>query len=144
MLIDELKAGVKDAMRSKDGVAKDVLRVALGEIQTAEARTGGSLSEEEAQKMVRKLVKSNEETLAVTSDAATIGKLKREIEVLQGFLPRALSVDEIEQALARVAEAIRGAKADGPAMGIAMKALKSAGATVEATDVKAAMGRLRS
>lgn len=144
MLIEELKAGVKDAMRSKDAVAKDVLRVALGEIQTAEARTGGALSDDEAQKIVRKLVKSNEETLAVTVDPATTDKLKREIEVLQAFLPKSLSVDEIEKALAGVADSIRGAKAEGPAMGIAMKALKSSGASVEASDVKAAVGRLRS
>jgi len=144
MLIDGLKDGVKDAMRKKDGVAKDVLRVALGEIQTAEARSGTALSDEEAQKIVRKLVKSNEETLTATSDPATTEKLEREIEVLQGFLPKALSVDDIEKALAPVRDQIQQAKAEGPAMGLAMKQLKSQGFAVEAPDVKAAITRIRS
>jgi uncharacterized protein len=143
MLIDALKDGVKDAMRKKDGVAKDVLRVAVGEIQTAEARSGAASSDEEAQKIVRKLVKSNEETLTATSDPATAEKLKREIDVLQGFLPKALSVDDIEQALGPVRDAIQQAKAEGPAMGVAMKQLKSRGLTVEAPDVKAAIVRIR-
>ena len=42
-----------------------------------------------------------------------------------------------------VTDAIKGAKADGPAMGIAMKTLKSTGAAVEAPDVNAAVKKIR-
>ena len=144
MIVEELKRRIADAMRAKDAVAKDVLRVALGEIQTAEARSGGALDEAEAQKVIKKLVKSNDETLAATRDPGTQQKLKRENEVLGAMLPRSLGVDEIVAALAPVAGQIAAAKGDGPAMGLAMRHLRSEGATVEAPDVKAAIAKIRS
>jgi uncharacterized protein YqeY len=142
MLIDAIKSQITAAMKARDTVAKDVLRVALGEIQTAEARAG-SVSDEEAQRIVKKLVKSNEETMGISKDPATHAKLTRENEVLAALLPQTLSVEQIVAALAPVAEAIRGAKAEGPAMGMAMKHLKQAGAAVEAPDVTAAVKALR-
>lgn len=141
--MEDIKRQVSEALRARDEVRKDVLRVALGEIQTAEARKGSPLAEDEAQKQVRKLIKSNEETLAVVSDPAVKAKLGRENEVLEALLPKALSADEIAAALAPAAEAIRGAKADGPAIGIAMKHLKTTGAVVDGKDVNEAVRRIR-
>lgn len=143
MLVDEMKRQLKDAMKAKDLVAKDVLRTALGEIQTAESRAGEALPDAEAQKIVKKLVKANDETMKVSPDAETKAKLTRENEILGGLLPKALTVDEIVAALADVTDAIRAAKADGPAMGVAMKTLKATGAAVEAPDVNAAVRKIR-
>lgn len=144
MLVDDIKQQLKEAMKAKDLVAKDVLRTALGEIQTAESRAAEALGDADAQKLVKKLVKSNDETLKVTSDAETKAKLTRENQILGALLPKALGVDEIVAALAEAADAIKGAKADGPAMGIAMKTLKAAGAAVESKDVNAAVRKIRS
>jgi uncharacterized protein YqeY len=143
MIVESLKKGVQEAMRARDEVKKDVLRTALGEIQTGEARKGEPLTEDEAQKLIRKLIKSNEETLAVTADAAVKDRLLRENVLLEALLPRLLGVDEIVTALAPVAEQLRAAKAEGPATGIAMKHLKSIGAAVEGTAVGEAIRRLR-
>ncbi len=57
MLAEEIKKRMLDAMRAKDVVAKEILRVALGEIQTNEARAGKPASDEEAAQVVKKLVK---------------------------------------------------------------------------------------
>ena len=143
MFVDEIKAKLKEAMKAKDAVAKDVLRVALGEIQTGENRKGEALGDDEAQKIVKKLVKSNQETLGMTTDEATKAKLERENEVLGALLPQVWTVDQIVAALSEVTDAIKGAKADGPAMGIAMKTLKSQGAPVESKDVNAAVRQIR-
>ena len=144
MLKDDLRAAIKAAMIEKDAVARTVLKVALGEIGTIEARTGKDLPDDEAFKIVRKLVKSNEETIEATQSEDTRKKLLRENEVLVVLLPQALGPDAIAAVLADVADAIKGAKADGPAMGIAMKTLKAAGAVVESKDVAAAVKQLRS
>ena len=144
MLVDTLKARITQAMKEKDEVARDVLRVAFGEVQTAEARNQRPLKDEEVQAIVRKLVKSNEETLALAGDDARAATLRKENEVLSSLLPKSLSVEAIQQALASQAEAIKAAKNDGMAMGIAMKHLKSSGATVEAADVSAALKNMRS
>ena len=63
--------------------------------------------------------------------------------MLAALLPRALTEEEVVEALGDVSDAIRAAKGDGPAMGIAMKALKSTGASVEAPTVGAAVRRIR-
>ena len=66
MLIDEIKTRMTRAMRERDEVVKNVLGLAVGEIQTAEARANRALGDEEATAVVRKLLKSNEETLGLT------------------------------------------------------------------------------
>lgn len=142
MLIDDIKGQITAAMKSGDTVARDILRLALGEIQTAEARKQAAVTEEEATAAVRKLIKSNEETMGLsTGDAAVT--LKKEIEILSALLPKQMSVDEIVAALAPVKDAIVGAKADGQATGVAMKHLKTTGANVNGNDVGAAVKKLR-
>jgi uncharacterized protein YqeY len=143
MLVDEIKAQMTRAMRARDQVTRNVLGVALGEIQTAEARANRPLQEDEATAILRKLVKSNEETLALSSDRAGADVLRREVEVLSALLPRTMSFEQIVEALSPVADAIRAAKADGAAMGAAMKHLKASGAAVDAGDVRRAVQQLR-
>lgn len=144
MVIDEIKARMKAAMVARDEVARNVLGVAFGEIQTAEARANKALGDDEAIAVLRKLVKSNEETLAHAKDDATrTAELQREIEILSALLPKPLSADAIATALAPVADAIRAAKNDGQAMGVAMKHLKSTGAVVDAPTVQQAIKTLR-
>ena len=144
MLIDEIKTRMTQAMRDRDDVVKNVLGLAFGEIQTAEARANRPLRDDEATGIVRRLLKSNEETLALASSGPQAPALRREIEVLAALLPRSLSVEQVVSALAPVSEGIRAAKSDGQAMGIAMKHLKASGDVVEAPDVQRAIQRVRS
>lgn len=143
MLLDDIKAAMFKAMKSGDTVAKEILRVAMGEITTEAARPGRKGTDEEVQAILRKLIKSNEETIASggSSDKAT---LEREIEVLAGFLPKSLGEDEIVAALSGVTEAIRAAANDGQATGVAMKELKAKALVVNGKDVTAAVKRIRS
>jgi hypothetical protein len=50
----------------------------------------------------------------------------------------------VVEALAPVADAVRAAKSDGQAMGVAMKHLKTTGAVAESASVQEATRRLRS
>lgn len=144
MLKDTLRAQIRDAMKGGRTLERTILKVALGEIETAETRQGSDLPDAEAIKLVRKLVKSNEEFLAATADEATKEKLAAEIEILDALLPKALDVDAIVATLGEAVDEIRAAKADGPAMGVAMRHLKAAGAVVEGKDVGAAVRAIRS
>jgi uncharacterized protein YqeY len=143
MLVDAIKAKMFEAMKSGDVVAKEILRVAVGEITTDAARPGKKGDDEEAQAILRKLIKSNDETLATGVDAARRAALEKENAVLAGFLPKSLDVDAIAAALAGVADAVRAAPNDGAATGVAMKELKKAGAVVNGKDVSAAVKKLR-
>lgn len=143
MILEALKARITQAMKAKDEVARDVLRLAASEIQKVEASSGKPTTDEDAIVVLRKLVKSNEETLALSGEGARADALRREIEVMTSLLPKTMSVDEIVEALAPVKEAILAAKSDGQATGVAMKHMKGTGATFEGNDVAAAAKKLR-
>jgi uncharacterized protein YqeY len=144
MLFDDIKQKMTQAMRDKDDVAKNILRLAFGEMQTAEARAARKLEDAEAAAIVKKLVKSNEETLGVATDDAQKEVLRKEIAVLSALLPKSLGVPEIALALAPVADAIKAAGNDGQATGVAMKHLKTTGASVDGKTVAEAVKKLRS
>ena len=143
-LLESIKKEVIAAMKAKDTVAKEVLRVAQGDIEMHHTRTGEHMTDDQAQKVVRKLIKSNEETLEHTTDDAAVEKLKKEIAILEALLPRTLGVDEIVAALAPVEADIQAAGNDGQATGVAMKHLKLQGLVVEGKDVSAAVKQIRS
>lgn len=143
MLAEEIKKRRLEAMKARDTVAKEVLGVALGEIETNAARAGGPPSDEDAAQVVRKLVKSNEETLAASVDEEQKKTLRREIEILSALLPQTMGVDQIVAALAPVSADIRAAKNDGQATGVAMKHLKASGASVSGKDVSEAVKKIR-
>jgi uncharacterized protein len=144
VIVDEIKKHIAAAMKSGDTVARDVLRLALGEIQTAEARKNAALSEDEGMAALRKLIKSNEETLSLSVEGEGAAALRREIDVLSALLPKSLSVDAIVAALESERDAIKAAKSDGQATGIAMKHLKAGGHVVSGNDVGAAIKKMRS
>ena len=68
----------------------------------------------------------------------SLAELDRRIAVLRDNIRQL-----IEQALSVVAAAVRSAKSEGQAMGIAMKHLKTTGATVDAPSVQQAVKKLR-
>jgi uncharacterized protein YqeY len=142
-LVDQIKARMFQAMKSGNTLEKEILRVAMGEITTDAARPGKKGDDEEAQAILKKLVKSNEESLEATQDETQKTQLRAEIEVLSTFLPKSLGVPEIVAALAPVAEAVKTAGNDGQATGVAMKHLKTLGAVVNGKDVSAAVRQLR-
>lgn len=139
MLIDQLKQKMFQAMKAGNTIEKEILRTAIGEV----TRAGEEASDERVTQVLRKLVKSNQETLGAVEDAERREELEREIAVLETYLPRTLDSAQIQALLAPVAEPIRAAAGAGPAMGIAMKFLKAQSVATEARDVQAAVAALR-
>jgi len=93
--------------------------------------------------VVRRLLKSIEDSLAMTVTDQARERLDEERRVLLSVLPPALGEDQVVEALTPVADAVRSASGDGPAMGIAMKHLKASGLTVDGKVVAAAVRRVR-
>lgn len=142
-LLAQLKNRMMAALKAGDVVEKEILRVAIGEAETAASRVE-TFDDEATQGILRKLVKSNEETLGLEADAEKKQVLEREIAILKALLPQSLGVDAIIDALAPARDAIRAANNDGQATGIAMKLLKSQGANAGGKDVGEAVKKLRS
>lgn len=143
MLLDEIKAQMFRAMKAGNVVEKEILRVAVGEITTEAAREGRKGDDAEAQAIIRKLIKSNDESLASGLPAERRAVLEEETRILSAYLPKTLGVDEIVLALAPVVDAVKAAGNEGQATGVAMKHLKSSGASVNGKDVSEAVKRVR-
>jgi uncharacterized protein YqeY len=141
-LLEQIKKQMMAALKSGSVVEKEILRVAIGEIETAASRVA-AFDDAASQGILRKLVKSNEETHKLETDPAKKAILEQEIAVLKALLPRALGVDEIVVLLAAVRDPIRAAGNDGQATGIAMKHLKSVGSDAGGKEVAQAVRTIR-
>lgn len=144
----ELQAKLQEAIKARDELAREMLRVIMGEVSTRRARTGKEPGDDEVQAIIRKLVASNTETRkelerrGQTSHDA-YARLEKENGYLDSLLPRALDAAAIREALEPVALEVKGAKNDGQATGIAMKHLKQKGLTVPGEAVTAVVKELR-
>jgi uncharacterized protein YqeY len=147
-LKDTVRARFEEAKRAGQREEKNLLSVILGDIATAEARTGKDMADADVEKVLRKMVESNAETLKQLkahgrADEPQAAALEREIGLLKTLLPQTLDVAAIVQALAPVRADIVSAKNDGQATGVAMKHLKSQSRNAQGQDVAAAVKQIR-
>lgn len=143
-MLKKLKERSIAALRSGNNLEKQILRVAIGEIETlAMSKSQGNkpVSEEQACKVLRKIIQSNLETIEHSNEEKK-SILLQENQVLEAFLPKQLSQDEIQNKLEPVLNQLRSAKSIGQAIGIAMKTLKSSGESVDGNDVKQVVEQL--
>lgn len=107
-IYEEITNGMKDAMRAKNTVALGALRglkAALMNAQVAKGNVHDELPANEAQNVVRKLIKQHEDSIALYEKAnrpESIAKEQAEIEVLAAFLPKEMSEAEITAILEAV------------------------------------------
>jgi uncharacterized protein YqeY len=146
-LKDKVREKFEEAKRAGNREEKNLLSVILGDISTAEARSGKELPEAEVEKLLRKLVESNAETLTQLRshrpDDPQVAVLEREIAFLKTILPETLDAAAIAKALEPVRADIIGAKNEGQATGVAMKHLKAQGLKVLGQDVAVAVQTIR-
>jgi uncharacterized protein YqeY len=144
----DLQAKLREAIKSRNDLARDLLRVVLGEVSTRRARTGKEPTEEEVQAIVRKVIAGNDETRGELERRGQTGheayaRLARENAFLQTLLPQTLDREAIRKELEPVAADLREARADGQATGLAMKHLKAKGLVVLSEDVAAVVKDIR-
>jgi uncharacterized protein len=91
-LKEKINADFMTAFKSKNMVAKSILSVVKGEIQTVEKNVGtDNLSDAEVTKILTKTVKSLKETIALSNDE----KSKIELSVVEVYLPKQMSKEEV-------------------------------------------------
>lgn len=136
MIIDNIKAKIKDSMKAKDSDTVALLRLVVGSVQQ-----DGDDSDTAVEKVIRKMIKSNNQTAEVlVNNGGSAKEVLAENALLDSFLPKSLTVDEIVAFINENAIDVTGHA--GKAMGAVMKALKDAGATVQGSDVKSAIEKL--
>ncbi|MGM0502660.1 MAG: GatB/YqeY domain-containing protein [Bacillota bacterium] len=123
-LQDQLLEDMKSAMKNKNKEKVSVIRMARAAIKDAAINERKDLSDDEVVEVLAKLVKQNKESLVEFEKAdrpETVEKLKREIEILEEYLPEQLSESELEELVEETIEEV-GAE-DMSAMGQVMGAI---------------------
>ncbi len=129
-LEEKVMGGMKDAMKAKDEALLRGLRAIKAEIIKAKTEPGanGQITEEQEQKLLQKLVKQRKDSLDIYQQqnrADLAQKETEEIAVIEQFLPKQLTLEELDAAVASiVAETGASSAADmGKVMGVASKQL---------------------
>lgn len=123
-----LKARINDdlkgAMKAKDALRVDCLRLILSTVKNREIEKRGELDDAEVLKVLGTLAKQRAESIEMYRQGGRsdlVAKEEAELQIVQAYLPKALSEAELA---ALVAEAIAESGAAGPKdMGKVMKAI---------------------
>lgn len=138
-LEQQIMEEMKDAMKTKNEAALRSLRAIKAEIIKAKTEPGaaGEIDEATEQKFLQKMMKQRRDSLEIFEKqgrADLAQKEKEEMAIIERFLPKQLSADEIKDELKKIITQTGAASAAdmGKVMGVASKQLagKADGKTI--------------
>lgn len=129
-LFDRVSEDIKDAMRAKDKIKLEALRGAKKEFIEAKTAkdSNGELADDVAVKILQKMVKQRRDSADIykSQDRPELAEKElEEIAVLEHYLPKQLSEQELEAKLKEIIASVGAASAAdmGKVMGVATKQL---------------------
>ncbi len=140
-LEQQIMAEMKDAMKSKNEAVLRSLRAIKAEIIKAktEPGAGGEIDEATEQRFLQKMMKQRRDSYEIFTQqnrADLADREKEEMDVIEKFLPKPLSEQEIKDAVKEIINSTGAASAAdmGKVMGVASKQLagKADGKTISA------------
>jgi len=125
-LKEQLNTDLRDAMRSGEETRRDTLRLALAALHNAQIAAGKELSDDDTLAVLAKEAKQRRESIEEFGKANRtdlVAKEQAELDVLSGYLPAAVSRDEIVAAARKVVDELgaSGAKDIGKVMPVLMQ-----------------------
>ncbi len=130
MLLDDITSNLAVSLKAGDTRRVDTLRFLLAGVRNAAIATYGSkgeegLTETDVLNVIKKQAKSHRESIEAFEKAGRkelATKEKEELAILEGYLPKQLSDEEIKRLLEPIVTS--GETNVGKLMGIAMNAVK--------------------
>lgn len=129
-IVQRMRAKLSESMKARDAVQTQFLRYWIAQLTLGD---GTEVPDAEAVKKMRGVLKE--------AKGGQTTFTPQELELIQQWVPSALTREQVAETLAPLASQIKAAPKEGMAMGLAMKAL--AGQVVESEDVKAVIADLR-
>jgi hypothetical protein len=140
-MIEKINEGIKEAMRSRDQVRLETLRMLKSKILAVDARA--NLSDADVIKLFKTYFGNLQEALEQAQGAnrtETAEQLKKELAIVQEYLPKALSPEETKKIVIQaIAESGAKTKKD---LGLVMKAIMKINNTVDGKLAKDLAGEL--
>jgi len=140
-IIERINEGIKEAMRSRDQIRLDTLRMLKSKILAVDARA--TLPDAEVIKLFKTYYGNLQEALeqALGANRTDISdQLKKELTIIEEFLPKALSREETKRLVVQ-AIAESGAKTKKE-LGLVMKAVMKLNSAVDGKLAKDLAGEL--
>ena len=138
MIVQEIRSQIKEAMLAGDSDKVALLRLIIGTLQQE-----GDDSDDAAEKVIRKMIKSNLQTAeALVANGNTASEIYKENSLLNSFLPQTMSVPEIK-VLLNQSDINFQIMNPGKAMGAAMKLCKANQWPAQGKDVKQAIDEIQ-
>lgn len=97
-LKEQLTTDMKEAMRSKDNLRRDTVRLLLTAIKNAEIDKGGELTDQEVQALLQKQAKQRKDSITAYTDGGRpdlAESEQAELGIIEGYLPQQMGDDEI-------------------------------------------------
>lgn len=150
-LKEKIQAEMKDAMRAKDALKLQAIRLIWNGVRKKEIDDRKDLDDAAVEKVLLTLQKQNQESLEQARTAAredAIAELEIELKTLKSFLPEAMSADDLNKIVVQVVADLKASgkmPAGGAGMGMAMKEVmakvgsRADGKSIQ-TAVKTALG----
>ncbi len=126
MLKEKLMNDLKEAMKNKNEIRKNTIQMVRAAILQIEKDKGISVEDEKIIEIIAKEVKGKKDALADFEKAERedlINQTNEEINILQEYLPKQLSKEEIVEEVKKVIEEVGATSIKD--MGIVMKTAKS-------------------
>ncbi len=99
MNFQELQDEIKNAMRAKDVERRDILRQVFGEVKNIQVNECREVTEADVDAMLKRTIKQTKETLdgsiKAGNDQERTDKLTDQVAILEGYLPKQVSGDEL-------------------------------------------------
>ncbi len=126
-LLDTLQSDIKEAMKAKEVVARDALRLLLASLKNTAIDSGkdiAKLTDEEIVVVIRREIKRRKESIAAFTEGGRdelVASEQAEVDLFEKYVPAQMSAEDVDKAVAEaIAEAGDGAQF-GQVMGAVMK-----------------------
>ena len=126
MLKEKLMGDLKESMREKDVIRKNVIQMVRAAILQIEKDKGIEVDDGKILEIIAKEVKTRNDSLADFEKGGRedlVEQAKREIEILSEYLPKQLSKDELKEKVSKIIEEVGATSMKD--MGIVMKEAKA-------------------
>lgn len=127
--MQQIKSAQIEARKAKNEVKASTLTTLIGEAGMIGKNAGNrETTDAEALGVIKKFIKNIDETISILSknqntEAAKLNQLEEEKAILQGFMPKQMSEDEVKSAIKSI---VAEMGLSGPkAMGSVMKEMKA-------------------
>lgn len=134
-LIEKINTGIKEAMKSRDQIRLDTLRMLKSKILTVDAR--GNLGDEDVIKLFKTYAGNLQEAFEQAQKLnrpEMAEKLKSELQIVHEFLPKAPTFEETKQIVMQAIEE-SGAKSKKE-FGLVMKRIMAINSSVDGKAAK--------